>query len=269
VRIQLPGGTGPAPAMAAARTRLGLVALLFVLAGAGWWWSASQMSGMDHGPWTALGSASWFLGVWVVMMAAMMLPSVAPTIALYSRMTGQRSPRLPLVFASGYLTAWAGAGLAVLALAAAGGVITGDVLSWDRWGRWIAGMTLILAAAYEFTPLKNACLGYCRSPLGHMLGSFRGGAAGAFRMGATNGAWCLGCCWALMASLFALGVMSIGYMAFVAVLIAAEKLVPRRRVATYATATILLALGVLLLVAPDAMPGLTIPAGQPTMMMGS
>src|SRR6266487_3519685 len=84
-------------AFTAARNRLGLVALLLALAGLGWWWTAEQMRGMDAGPWTALGTLSWFLGVWVVMMAAMMFPSVAPTIALYSRMTRQRSPLLPLM----------------------------------------------------------------------------------------------------------------------------------------------------------------------------
>jgi len=81
-------------------------------------------------------------------------------------------------------------------------------------------------------------------------------------MGAHAGAWCVGCCWALMASLFALGLMSIAWMAFVAGLIAAEKILPWRRVAVYGTAAVLLALGTLVLVAPDAIPALTIPAGH-------
>jgi predicted metal-binding membrane protein len=270
-RGPLPGGAGLAAAFAAVRTRLGLIALLFALAGAGWWWSAEQMSGMDAGPWTALGTLTWFLGLWVVMMAAMMFPSVAPTIALYSKMTGERSPRLPLVFACGYLATWAVAGLAAFAIAAAGGWVAGDVLSWDRSGRWIAGVTLIVAALYELTPLKDVCLGKCRSPLGLLLGSWRRGATGAFRMGAKNGAWCVGCCWALMASLFALGVMSIVWMALVAGLIAVEKTLPWCRVATYMSAGILLSLGALLLFAPEAIPALTIPGNQPTPMgqMGS
>ncbi|MFL6094060.1 MAG: DUF2182 domain-containing protein, partial [Blastococcus sp.] len=75
-------GAGLAPAFAAVRTRRGLVAVLFLLAGLGWWWTARQMRGMDEGPWTGLGTLGWFLGVWVVMMAAMMFPSVAPTVAL-------------------------------------------------------------------------------------------------------------------------------------------------------------------------------------------
>jgi predicted metal-binding membrane protein len=124
----------------------------------------------------------------------------------------------------------------------------------------VAGATLLVAAAYEVTPLKDACLGHCRSPLGFLLGAWRDGRAGAVSMGARHGAWCLGCCWALMASLLALGVMSIGWMAFVAALIALEKTLPWQRVATYGTAAVLLALGVLMLAAPAAVPGLTIPA---------
>src|SRR3954468_8046451 len=109
--VQASAAAGLAPAFAAVRVRLGLVAVLFALAAVGWWWTARQMSGMDDGPWTGLGALGWFLGVWVVMMAAMMFPSVAPTVALYSRMTSKRSPLLPLFFAAGYLLTWAVAGL--------------------------------------------------------------------------------------------------------------------------------------------------------------
>jgi len=250
--------TGLTPAFAAARTRLGLVALLFALAAAGWWWTIGQMRGMDAGPWTALGSAGFFLGVWVVMMGAMMFPSVAPTVALYARMSGKRT-FAPLLFATGYLVTWAAAGVVTFGLAYGGKHAFGGILDWDRAGRWVAGATLVIAAVYELTPLKNACLGKCRSPLGFILSSWRGGNVGALRMGAAHGAWCVGCCWALMASLFALGIMSLGWMAFVAALIAAEKLVPWRAVATWGTAAILLALGVLMFAAPHAIPGLTIP----------
>jgi predicted metal-binding membrane protein len=260
-------GTGLAPAFAAARARLGLVALLLTLAGVGWWWTVGEMRGMDGGPWTGLGTLGWFLGVWVVMMGAMMFPSVMPTVALYSRMTRERSALPALLFAAGYLVTWAGVGALAFAIAAGGNWIAGDVLAWDRAGRWAAGATLLLSAVYELTPFKDVCLGKCRSPLGALLGSWRGGRVGALRMGATNGAWCVGCCWALMASLFALGVMSIAWMAFVAGLIAAEKTLPWRRVATYGTAAVLLALAVLLLAAPDAVPGLTIPGHGPMQQM--
>ena len=128
--------------------------------------------------------------------------------------------------------------------------------------------TLLVAAVYELTPLKNVCLAKCRSPLGALLGSWREGPTGALRMGARNGAWCVGCCWALMASLFALGVMSVSWMAVVAGIIAIEKTVPWRRGVAYATAALLLVLGVLILVAPDSLPGLTVPSDNTTMQMG-
>ncbi|HEX5535371.1 MAG TPA: DUF2182 domain-containing protein [Actinomycetales bacterium] len=136
-------------------------------------------------------------------------------------------------------------------------------LAWDSAGQTIAGVTLLVAAGYELTPLKDVCLGKCRSPLGTLLGSWRAGWTGAFRMGLGNGAWCVGCCWALMASLFALGVMSVTWMAVVAGLIAIEKTIPWRRVATYGTTIFLVVLGVVMLVAPGALPGLNIPGPSP------
>jgi predicted metal-binding membrane protein len=268
-RERLPAGRGLAPALAAVRMRLLLVLGLFVLAAAGWWWTVHEMRGMDQGPWTGLGTLAWFLGVWVVMMAAMMFPSVAPTIALYSRMTRRRSPLSPLLFAGGYLVTWAGAGVVAFALAEVLGRVPGDLLAWERTGRWIAGTTLVVAAVYELTPLKDVCLGKCRSPLGFLLGSWRDGPVGALRMGARSGAWCVGCCWALMASLFALGVMSVVWMAFVAGLIAVEKTLPWRRAATYGTAALLLVLGLLLFFAPDAIPALTVPGAGPMDPMSS
>jgi len=265
-----PVGVGGLPAaFAAVRVRLGLVLMLFVLAGLGWWWTADQMRGMDDGPWTALGSFGWFLGVWVVMMAAMMFPSVAPTVALYARMTRSRWPLAPAAFTAGYLLTWTASGVAAFAIADAVGSAAGGALAWDHAGRALAGGTLLAAAVYELTPLKSVCLGKCRSPLGFLMGTWRDGWLGGLRMGIKNGAWCVGCCWALMAALFALGVMSITWMAVVAGLIAVEKTLPWRRAATYGTAVVLLALGVLLLAAPDAVPGFTVPGGQPMRMMSA
>jgi predicted metal-binding membrane protein len=261
-------GTGPpdvglAPAFAAARARLGLVAALFVVAGIGWVWTAHQMRGMDAGPWTSLGSLGWFLGVWMVMMAAMMFPSIAPTVALYARITKERSPLRPWLFAGGYLLTWAAAGIVAYALSVTATKLLGDTLAWSSAGHGLAGTTLIVAAIYELTPFKDVCLGKCRSPLGVLLGSWREGSSGALRMGVKNGAWCVGCCWALMASLFALGIMSVSWMAFIAGIIAVEKTVPgRRRVVTYATAAALLVLGILILAAPNMLPLLTIPPGD-------
>ena len=250
--------TGLAPALAAVRARLALVGLLFGLAALGWWWTVDQMRGMDGGPWTGLGTFGWFIGVWVVMMAAMMFPSVSPTVALYSRMTKERAPLSALVFAGGYLLTWAGVGALAFGVAAGGDHLAGNVLAWDRAGRWVAAVTLLAAAVYELTPLKDVCLGKCRSPLGVLLGTWRDGPSGALQMGMKNGAWCVGCCWALTASFFALGIMSVVWMAVVAGLIAIEKTLPWRRVATYGVAAILVVLGTFLLLSPGAIPGLTV-----------
>jgi predicted metal-binding membrane protein len=262
-----PGRDDLRASFAAARSRLALVALLVALAGVAWWWSADRMAGMDDGPGSALGTLGWFVGLWVVMMAAMMFPSVAPTVALYSKMTKRRSPLAPLVFVSGYLLTWTAVGVLAFGVSDAGRSLFGDSLGWDGGGRWLAGGILIAAAVYELTPMKDVCLGKCRSPLGLLLGSWRSGPGGALGMGARHGAWCVACCWALMASLFALGVMSLVWMAFVSALIAAEKTLPWRRGVTLGTAVVLAALGVLLIVAPDAIPGLTIP-GDGGMMSG-
>jgi predicted metal-binding membrane protein len=261
-------GAGLAPAFAAVRARLALIALLFALAAVAWWSTADRMAGMDGGPGTDLGALGWFLGVWVVMMAAMMFPSVAPTVALYARMTRRRAPTAPLLFAGGYLLTWTAAGLLAYGLVALGRAALGDQLAWDASGRWVAGGTLIVAAGYELTPLKDVCLAKCRSPLGFLVGSWRAGLSGAVNMGARHGAWCVGCCWALMASLFALGVMSVAWMALVAALIALEKTLAWRAAVTYATAVVLLVLGILLMAAPDAVPGLTVPGDGGMEQMG-
>jgi predicted metal-binding membrane protein len=239
--------------------------LLFALAGIAWWSTAERMRGMDDGPGSDLGTLGWFVGVWVVMMAAMMFPSISPTVALYSRMARNRAPVAPLVFAAGYLLVWTAAGLVAYGVSNVGSSLFGPGLSWASTGRWLAGGTLVGAAVYELTPLKNVCLAKCRSPLGFLLGAWRDGLSGALEMGARHGAWCVGCCWALMASLFALGVMSIAWTAFVAALIAAEKTLPWGRAVTYGTAALLLVLGVVLIVAPDAIPGLTIPGDAGSM----
>jgi predicted metal-binding membrane protein len=248
-----------APLYAAARARVRLIAALLVVAGIGWASTATLMQGMDAGPWTSLGTLGWFLGVWVAMMAAMMFPSVAPTVALYACLT--HAPRLrPWLFACGYLLTWVAAGFVAYALGATATTLLGNAIAWRNAGRGLAGAALIVAAIYELTSLKDVCLGKCRKPFLVLLGSWRDGSSGAVRMGVSNGAWCVGCCWALMASLFALGAMSLWWMVFVAAVIALEKTVPSgQRSVTYATSAALLVLGILVLAFPEALPTLTIP----------
>jgi predicted metal-binding membrane protein len=249
-------------AFAAARSRLGLVALLIVLAAVAWWSTADRMAGMDAGPGTALGPLGWFLGVWVVMMAAMMFPSLAPTAALYATMTRQRGQGRAVLFAASYLFVWGGAGVLAYGLFELGKSLFGGALAWDSGGRWVAAGVLVAAAVYELTPMKDACLGKCRSPLGFLLGNWRDGSVGAIELGSRHAAWCLGCCWALMAALFALGVMSLVWMAVIAAMIVLEKTLPWRRVVTLGTTAVLLALAIGVLAAPHSVPGLTIPAGS-------
>jgi predicted metal-binding membrane protein len=250
-----------ADAFAAMRARLGLVTLLFGLAAVAWWSTADRMAGMDAGPGTTLRALGWFVGVWVVMMAAMMFPSVSPTVALYARMTRRRGPSRALLFATAYLLVWAAAGVAAYGLFRLGRDVLGTDLAWHAGGRWFAGGVLAVAAVYELTPLKDVCLEKCRSPLGFLIGSWRDGPWGAVEMGARHAVWCVGCCWALMAALFALGVMSLVWMAFVAALITLEKTLPWRRLATWGTAAVLLLLAIGLLAAPHAVPALVVPTG--------
>jgi predicted metal-binding membrane protein len=253
-----------AEAFSAVRSRLGLVALLLLLAGLAWWATASQMAGMDAGPGADLGALGWFVGVWVLMMAAMMFPSVAPTVALYSRMTRRRSPVRPVLFTAAYLLVWSAVGLFSYGLFELGRNWFGAQLSWDAGGRWVAAAVIAAAAVYELTPLKNVCLARCRSPLGFLLGDWREGSAGAVEMGSKHAAWCVGCCWALMAALFALGVMSLVWMAVVAAVITAEKTLPWRRTVLWTTTAALLVLAVMVVAAPHAVPGLVVPGSAGT-----
>jgi predicted metal-binding membrane protein len=248
-------------ALAAARSRAHLTGALLAVAAAGWIVTAIRMSGMDEGPWTSLGTPGWFIGVWAAMTAAMMLPSAWPTVAVYSRMSEGRSGVRPALFTAAYFLPWIAFGALVFAIVAATERLAGDVLAWERAGRVASAAALLVAAAYELTPLKTACLKRCRSPIDLLLPAWRRGLPGALDLGARHGAWCVGCCWALMVSLFALGVMSIFWGAVVAIVIAAEKLLERRRLATHATAGLLAVLGVLVLAAPQAVPELTIPVG--------
>jgi predicted metal-binding membrane protein len=196
------------------------------------------------------------------MMAAMMFPSLAPTTALYARMTRRRGLVHPLLFTTGYLVVWGLAGLGAYGLLRLGRSVFGNDLAWHNGGNWFAGGVLAVAALYELTPLKDVCLAKCRSPLGFLLGNWREGRIGALKMGSKNAGWCVGCCWGLMAALFALGVMSLTWMAFVAALIALEKTLPWRRVAAWGTAAVLLALAIAVVASPNDVPGLVVPGSM-------
>jgi predicted metal-binding membrane protein len=224
------------------------------------------MGGMDAGPGTDLGNLGWFLGAWVVMMAAMMFPSIAPMVMMYARLQegkrakGQAAPAgATAIFVGGYLVAWGTAGLVGYAIVEGVRSLDPAFLAWNEGGPYVAGGVIVAAALYQLTPLKDVCLRHCRSPLMFLLHHNRPGRAGALRMGIEHGGYCVGCCWALMAALFAVGVMSLGWMAFIAALIAIEKLLPWKAVANRGIAVLLVVLGIAVAFAPEDVPGLTVP----------
>jgi predicted metal-binding membrane protein len=246
--------------------QLGLIGLLVILAAVAWALTDDRMSGMDAGPGTDPGTLGFFIGVWVVMMAAMMFPSIAPMVLMHVRMQeGKRERGQPVavgattLFVAGYLIIWAAAGLLGYTLFQLGEAVSGDLFSWDNGGPYLAGGVIVAAGLYQLTPLKNACLRKCRSPLMFLLTAWRPGRLGALQMGIEHGGWCVGCCWMLMAALFALGVMSIGWMAFIAALIAIEKLLSWKALANRGIAVLLLALGLAVAFTPGDVPGLTLP----------
>jgi len=230
-----------------------------------WIVTVQRMRGMDAGPGTDLGGLGWYVGIWTTMMAAMMLPSVLPMVVLFSRVSRERARRgfaelVPSwLFVAGYLAVWTAYGLVAYGVYRAVVAAGTEWLAWDRAGPYVAGAALAAAGLYEVTPLKDVCLRHCRSPLHFLLHDWRAGRLGAFRMGAEHGAFCVGCCWGLMLALFALGVMSLFWMAVVAAVILAEKLVPAGDRLTRVFAVALVALGVWVAAAPASVPGLVEP----------
>jgi predicted metal-binding membrane protein len=249
------------------RAQFFLVAALLALAGFAWVVTDARMRGMDAGPGTDPGALGFYVTAWVVMMTAMMFPSVAPMVLAYARV----SPRLHAahprhgtvtMFVAGYLLAWTAFGLAAYALFVGVRALAGPELGWHRAGPYVAGGVIALAGLYQLTPAKDACLRRCRAPFAFLTDEWRDGRRGALAMGTLHGSWCVGCCWGLMASLFAVGVMSLGWMVFISGLIAIEKLTPWPRAANRAIAAVLIAIGLGVALAPNRVPGLTLPGAS-------
>ena len=241
-----------------------ITALLLAGALVAWIVTVDRMRGMDAGPGTDLGGLGWFLGIWVTMMAAMMLPSVAPMTLLFARIARERRGRgrafVPTwVFLAGYLGAWTVYGLAAYGLFRLVTTLGADRLAWDHAGPYVAGGAILAAGLYQLTPLKEVCLRHCRGPMHYLLHGWREGRLGALVMGAEHGLYCVGCCWGLMVALFAVGVMSLFWMAVVAAVIFAEKVLPYGLRLSRAFSVALVALGIWLAVAPGGVPGLTQP----------
>jgi predicted metal-binding membrane protein len=165
-------------------------------------------------------------------------------------------------FVAGYLLTWGAVGVPGWALVEGVRSLDLGVLAWDEAGRYVAGGAILAAAIYQLSPLKDRSLRRCRNPSAFVSGHWRPGPLGALRMGIEHGGLCVASSWALMAALFALGVMSVTWMVLVAALIATEKLLPSRTVATRGIAVLLAALGIALAFAPEDVPGLTVPGSS-------
>ncbi len=248
------------------RFQAGILASLLGLAVLAWLLTHERMLGMDAGPGTDPGSLGFYVVSWVVMMSAMMFPSIAPMVLAFGFVQRRRRDRGSVeravsswVFVGGYLLTWTAFGLAAYGLYVGVRSLSIPALSWHRGGPYLAGGVLLGAAIYQLTPIKDACLRRCRSPLDFVLTHWRDGPWGALRMGVVHGGWCVGCCWGLMAALFALGVMSLTWMLAIAGLIAVEKLLPWRELANRLVAITLVVLALGVSFAPQHVPGLTLP----------
>jgi predicted metal-binding membrane protein len=249
-----------APGPAALR-RAAAAVVLGALAVGAWFASVDRMQGMEMGSRFTVGSFGFFVVLWVLMMAAMMFPSVWPAVAMHALVLRRRAEGASLVrsgaFVAGYLASWTAFGLAafgVLALVRRGGL---DGLSVDELGRYAVAPVAFAAAAYQVLPLKRVCLSHCRGPVSFFLRHWRDGTHGALTMGLRHGAYCVGCCWLLMLVLLAVGVMSITWMAVLSVAIAVEKLTPSRwaLLASGLLTAGLVALGAVALARPSWLPG--------------
>jgi predicted metal-binding membrane protein len=221
------------------------------------------MPGMDMGS-AAAAHATWGIGIWMlmiamwwIMMIAMMTPSAAPTILLYARVhrhavaSDQRQEEFPPTgaFAAGYVLAWLGFSIAAATLhwtLERAGLISAMMMG--SRSRWLSGAVLIAAGLYQLSPFKSVCLTHCRSPASFLSRHWRPHSLGALRLGAMHGAYCVGCCWMLMALLFVGGVMNLTWIAALAVLVLIEKALPAGRWVSRAVGVTLSGWGVATLV---------------------
>lgn len=198
------------------------------------------------------GSFALTLAMWAVMMTGMMLPSAAPTVLLYGAMVrkhAEHSRVLPAVwiFVGGYLFVWAGFSIAAALLQVVlehAALLNAEMASASKP---LSGALVVAAGAYQLTPLKDLCLNKCRDPIPFFLMHWRPGAAGTLRMGIIHGAYCVGCCWMLMLLLFAAGVMDLAWVALLAALVLAEKVLPAGRLTSRIAGVALIGIGLAVL----------------------
>jgi predicted metal-binding membrane protein len=239
------------------RVVIGSLAGIVVLA---WIYLWRDAAGMDHDSMTMAamphaadaGALALTFVMWTVMMAGMMLPSAAPTVLLYGalvRKNGERGTVLPgvWIFSGAYLLIWTGFSVAATLLQALLERASLLTPAMTAASTTLSAVVLLAAGGYQLTPLKQACLSKCRNPLEFFVTRWRAGRAGAFRMGLEHGAYCVGCCWALMLLLFVAGVMNLLWVALIAVFVLVEKLFPAALVISRATGAMLILAGLYLL----------------------
>jgi predicted metal-binding membrane protein len=244
--------------------------LLIAIAAAAWAmliWQQMSMGGMAMNTPTMGMRAPLFLVVWVVMMVAMMFPTAAPMILTFHKVQAGKRARggtfvSTWVFVAAYMLVWALSGVLAYAGAAAAEAMAAQAKMSGAAAARVGAVLLIIAGAYQLSPLKDACLAKCRTPITFILTSWRDGTMGALRMGLEHGTFCLGCCWLLFLVLFPLGIMNIAAMALVTVLVYAEKeLAAGERIAKWAGIA-LMAYGVTALVFPQTLPTFTATGGM-------
>ncbi|MGH8999166.1 MAG: DUF2182 domain-containing protein [Acidimicrobiia bacterium] len=267
----MPTHSGPVQftsAPLARRLTIAVVGWLLGLSALAWYFTVRQsdsMAGMLVGlaqvrdGVDAVPTAPVFLGMWVGMMVAMMFPAVIPMVLAHRMVVTKAGGRMrqTAAFVAGYLLMWAAAGVVPLAvLLAFSRLASGSADA--RWLSVSAGAAVAAAGAYQFTPWKALCLRTCRSPLGFVLThDFRGGSRSALRAGLDHGAFCLGCCWALMTVLVVMGLMNLFWMVALALVFLAEKTWRHGVAATKVVGVALLVLGIAIVVFPDLLPALS------------
>jgi predicted metal-binding membrane protein len=217
--------------------RAAVVVLLLLVPAVCWLWIVVMARDM-YGPMT--GASSWMMtaewdvphllllwAMWAVMMTGMMLPSASPLVLLYGAIVRRQStPRLIYALTAGYVFVWTVFSLGATALQRGLAALLLVSPMMEVTSARVSAAFLIVAGGYQLTPIKRACLQACQSPLGFLMAGWRSGWSGAFEMGVRHGAYCVGCCWALMLLLFAGGVMNMTVIAALTAFVAFEKLVP-------------------------------------------
>lgn len=239
------------------------VAALLAATVAAWIVLAGRMAGMDTGPGGDPGALGWFATTWSLMTAAMMLPAATPAVVRLTRGWHANAPAAGVLFVVGYGVVWMAAGLAGYGVVALIRGLHVDALGWSAAGRYVAGAAILAAGLYQLTALKRRWLARCTAP---ELPLTRGRTVDALRAGADHGGCCVACCWSLMAALYALGMMSLGWTAVVTALIVGERVLRPSGTIVRGVAAVLIVLGLAVAAAPAAVPGLTIPSSAPPAM---